>query len=128
MILAMFIIYSLDHIHWTLSSADNSAITDDTSYWQGHIVGSGVVLDSKVLSLQGGGHVILGRFNNTCPGNPSLCEDGYSVSFWMKQGGRWGAYLAAERRREQVKPARRKHNWLIGLYENSPITLVLQKV
>lgn len=91
----MFINYSLDHIHWTLSSTDNSAITDDTSYWHGHIVGSGVVLDSKVLSLQGGGHVILGRFSNTCPGNPSLCEDGYSVSFWLKQGGRFnGCYLA----------------------------------
>ena len=91
----MFINHSLDHIHWTLSSTDNSAITDDTSYWHGHIVGSGVVLDSKVLSLQGGGHVILGRFSNTCPGNPSLCEDGYSVSFWVKQGGRCnGCYLA----------------------------------
>ena len=94
-ILAILINYSIDHIHWTLSSTDNSAITDDTSYWKGHIIGSGVVLDSKVLSLQGGGHVILGRFNNTCPGNPSLCQDGYSVSFWLKQGGRCnGCYLA----------------------------------
>ena len=41
-----------------------------------------------MLSLQGGGHVILGGFDNFCPGIPSMCLYGYSVGFWMKHGGR----------------------------------------
>ena len=52
------------------------------------MIGDGVSLDSKVMSLQGGGHVILGSFERNCPGNPSLCTDDFSVSFWMKHGGR----------------------------------------
>lgn len=45
-------------------------------------------LDTKVMSFQGGGHVILGSFADRCPGIPSLCEDGFTVSFWMKHGGK----------------------------------------
>lgn len=45
-------------------------------------------LDTNVMSLQGGGHVILGSFPDRCPGIPSLCEDGFTVSFWMKHGGK----------------------------------------
>ncbi len=79
---------STDNIHWSLSSAKDNIITDDSSVWQGNVVGEGVDLDTNVMSLQGGGHVILGRFDDRCPGNPSLCEEGFTVSFWMKHGGK----------------------------------------
>ena len=52
------------------------------------MVGDGVDLDTNVMSLQGGGHVILGNFPDRCPGIPSLFEDGFTVSFWMKHGGK----------------------------------------
>ena len=71
-----------------MSSADSHNITDDSTSWRGHVIGDGVTMDTKVMSLQGGGHVILGSFDNKCPGNPAICHDGYSVSFWIKDGGR----------------------------------------
>jgi len=77
-----------DNIHWSLSTADKDIIVDDSSLWQGNVVGDGVDLDTNVMSLQGGGHVILGSFPDRCPGIPSLCEDGFTVSFWMKHGGK----------------------------------------
>ena len=52
------------------------------------MVGDGVDLDTNVMSFQGGGHVILGSFADRCPGISSLCEDGFTVSFWMKHGGK----------------------------------------
>ena len=45
-------------------------------------------LDTNVMSFQGGGHVILGSFAKRCPGIPSLCGDSFTVSFWMKHGGK----------------------------------------
>lgn len=79
---------STDNIHWSLSRAIENNVTDDSSLWQGNVVGDGVELDTEVMSLQGRGHVILGRFDDFCPGNPSLCEEGFTVSFWMKHGGK----------------------------------------
>ena len=52
------------------------------------MVSEGVDLDTNVMSFQGGGHVILGSFEDYCPGIPSLCDDSFSVSFWMKHGGK----------------------------------------
>ena len=53
------------------------------------MTGEGVTMDTNVMSLQGGGHVTLGKFDKYCPGNPSLCLNDFSVSFWMKHGGRF---------------------------------------
>lgn len=45
-------------------------------------------LDTNVMSFQGGGHVNLESFADRCPGISSLCDDSFSVSFWMKHGGK----------------------------------------
>ena len=45
-------------------------------------------MDTNTISLQGAGHVTLGRFDDSCPGNPTMCENGFTVSFWMKYGGK----------------------------------------
>ena len=57
------------------------------------MVGDGVTMDTSVMSLQGRGHVILGRFEKNCPGSPELCKNDFSVSFWMKYGGRIGCKI-----------------------------------
>ena len=72
-----------------MSSGNEANITDDSSSWKGHVTGEGVTMDTNVMSLQGGGHVTLGKFDKYCPGNPSLCLNDFSVSFWMKHGGRF---------------------------------------
>lgn len=45
-------------------------------------------LDTNVMSFQGGGHVNLESFADRCPGISSLCDDSFSVSFWMEHGGK----------------------------------------
>ena len=90
-----------DNIHWNLSIANGSEITDDSSMWKGMVKGDGVDLDTKVMSLQGAGHVTLGSFDDGCPGNPSMCEEGFTVSFWMKYGGK--IPKRAENQRNGVK-------------------------
>lgn len=78
----------IDNIHWSLSSAHGSEIADDSFLWRGKVEGDGVDMDTNTISLQGAGHVTLGRFDDSCPGNPSMCENGFTVSFWMKYGGK----------------------------------------
>ena len=74
--------------HWSLSSAHGNEIADDSFLWRGKVEGDGVDMDTNTISLQGAGHVTLGRFDDSCPGNPTMCEDGFTVSFWMKYGGK----------------------------------------
>lgn len=38
----------------------------------------------KALQLSGNGFINLGNFINTCLGKPSVCNDGMTVSFWLK--------------------------------------------
>lgn len=71
------------------------------------------------MSSQGGGHVILGSFADRCPGIPSLCEDGFSVSFWMKHGGK----------RFRIQNHDRKMHWfhvLLSLVLFSPFYLLVK--
>ncbi|XP_022800570.1 uncharacterized protein LOC111338360 [Stylophora pistillata] len=85
-----------DNIHWSLSSANGSEVADESLLWRGKVEGDGVDLDTNVISLQGAGHVTLGRFHDNCPGNPSMCEDGFTVSFWMKYGVKFASCILGQ--------------------------------
>lgn len=51
------------------------------------VVGAGVDNTMKVLSLHGNGYLNLGDFKSSCYSDPALCENGFSVSMWIKHKG-----------------------------------------
>ena len=50
--------------------------------------GLGVSDVTNVLSIEGQGYVDIRNLSDDCLGKPELCDEGLSVSFWVKHGGK----------------------------------------
>lgn len=71
------------------SEAHNKFIVRDEIHSSKMSLGGGSTFDNVLITTGKAG-----KYEGDCISNPSLCNDGLSVSFWLKQGGVYSKFNA----------------------------------